>query len=170
MRLHIGGTEGRTGWTIVNAVPGPGVDYVGDCSELDAFDDGSVEEIYASHVLEHLSYVGQLPRALVGFRRVLRSGGRAMISVPDFEVICRLFVEPQRTPAERYHLMRIAFGGQTDEYDFHCVGLTFEFLSGLMAAAGFERIERLEEFGLFEDSSSQRFRGVLISLNLIAYR
>ena len=46
------------------------MDFVGDCSEMSQIADGSVDEIYASHVLEHLGYVEKLPRALAGIHRV----------------------------------------------------------------------------------------------------
>ncbi|MEW6690999.1 MAG: methyltransferase domain-containing protein [Pseudomonadota bacterium] len=170
MRLHIGGTEARAGWKILNVEPGPGVDYVGDCGDLGRFDGGSIEEIYASHVLEHLSYVNDLPAALKEWHRVLKPGGRALISVPDFEVVCRLFLDPRRDAAQRFYLMRVAFGGQQDVHDFHFVGLTFELLERYLAGAGFSRVERAGDFGLFEDSSAQEFQGTPISLNVIAYK
>lgn len=170
MRLHIGGKERREGWTLLDAAPGPHVDIVAHCGELSGLADGSVEEIYASHVLEHLSYVGELPRALKEWHRVLAPGGRAMISVPDFELLCQLFVDPSRDPNERFHIMRVAFGGQIDPHDFHRVGLTEEFLRSFLKGAGFRRIEAVEKFGLFEDSSEHEIGGVPISLNVIAWK
>ena len=53
--------------------------------------DGSVAEIYASHVLEHLSYVDELHQALAEFHRVLAPGGTLMASVPDFNLLCQAF-------------------------------------------------------------------------------
>jgi predicted SAM-dependent methyltransferase len=168
LRLHVGGQQKMPGWKILNAQPGLHVDYVGDCSDLSQFADQSVDQIYASHVLEHLSHVDALPRALAEFKRVLKKGGKAMISVPDFEVLCRLFLDPKHGPSERLHIMRMVFGGQIDEHDFHRVGLTFEILNGYLIQAGFERVERSGDFGLFDDTSSLRFSGVPISLNVIA--
>jgi predicted SAM-dependent methyltransferase len=63
-RRHIGGTEAKAGWKILNIEPALGVDYVEECKDLSRFEDGPIEEIYASHVLEHLGYVKDLPRAL----------------------------------------------------------------------------------------------------------
>jgi predicted O-linked N-acetylglucosamine transferase (SPINDLY family)/predicted SAM-dependent methyltransferase len=170
LRLHIGGWQMMPGWKILNIQPGPGVDYVGDCTDLSQFADGSVEEIYASHVLEHLGYGEKLPRALAEFRRVLKDGGMARISVPDFELLCRMFVDPRYSAEQRMHIMRMAFGGQVDADDFHYVGLSFEILSDFLKRAGFSRVERAGEFGLFEDTSMFRFAGVPISLNVIAYK
>jgi predicted SAM-dependent methyltransferase len=121
-------------------------------------------------VLEHLGYQSHLPRALREFCRVLRPGGAARISVPDFEVLCRQFLDPRATPEERFHCMRMAFGGQIDAYDFHHVGLTHEFLGRYLYEAGFSRVERVKRFGLFNDASELVVRGELISLNVVAYK
>jgi predicted SAM-dependent methyltransferase len=170
LRLHIGGTERKDGWKIFNIQPGPDVDFVGNCTDLGRFAEGSVAEIYASQVLEHLGYQEELPRALSEFRRVLRPGGLAMLSVPDFEAICRLFGDPRATHADRILLMRMAFGGQLDRFDFHYVGLTQDFLTEFLARAGFARFERVQRFGLFNDSSYQEVLGEAVCLNLRVYR
>jgi predicted SAM-dependent methyltransferase len=172
MRLHIGGGGGGRvpGWKILDIQAGPAVDFVGDCSDLGQFGDESIEEIYASHVLEHLGYLEELPRALAEFHRVLRKGGNAKISVPDFDTLCRLFVEPGLGLEDRIMVMRMAFGGQVDPFDFHYVGLSEDILGSLLKDAGFSRAERVDEFRMFPDTSSHRFRGALISLNLIAYK
>ena len=168
LRLHLGGRQPREGWKILNAQPGPGVDFVGDCADLSRFAEGSVREVYASHVLEHLGYQQALPRALAEIHRALEPGGRAFISVPDFDVVCRLFTDPRRTPHERFQLMRIAFGGQVDAWDFHYVGLNGEFLNDYLRRAGFAAVERVDGFGLFEDTSTLRVLGEPVSLNVIA--
>ena len=169
LRLNVGGTEKKSGWKIFNIQPGADVDYVGDCTDLRQFPDGTVDEIYASHVLEHVAYDVPLRRALAEFHRVLRPGGSASISVPDFEILCRLFLDARATARDRFHIMRMAFGGQTDANDFHHVGLTYEILSKYLTQAGFSRVERVEEFGLFHDDSSIEFLGQKISLNVVAH-
>jgi predicted SAM-dependent methyltransferase len=170
LRLHIGGTEPRPGWKILNVQPGTGVDFVGDCTDLGRFADASVQEIYASHVLEHLSYQDRLPRALGELYRVLRPGGKAMISVPDLEVLCRLFLDPRAKVRDRFEIMRMAFGGQMDAHDFHFVGLSYDLLYNFLFGAGFRRIEQVKAFGLFRDSSAIEYLGEPISLNVVAHR
>jgi len=170
LRLHIGGEEARDGWKILNVRAAPGVDYVGDCTDLSAFADGSVDDVYASHVLEHLGYQEKLPRALAELHRVLKKGGRARISVPDFEILCRLFLEARQNLHERIMIMRMAFGGQLDPYDFHYVGLSFDIFYDMLAHAGFSTVERVSEFGLFNDTSCARVLGTLISLNVVVYK
>jgi predicted SAM-dependent methyltransferase len=170
LRLHVGGKEKKEGWKILNIQAGPDVDFVGSATELGQFADGSVQAVYASHVLEHLGYKEELPRALTEFHRVLEADGKAMISVPDFETLCRLFLDPRHTLMERYSVMRMAFGGQTDEYDFHYIGLSYEILSKYLFDAGFTRVERVKLFGLFHDDSRLEYLGAAISLNVVAYK
>jgi predicted SAM-dependent methyltransferase len=53
----------------------------------------------------------------------VKQGGTVMISVPDLETLCHLFIHPQITPKDRHHIMRIIFGAQVDPHDFHYAGL-----------------------------------------------
>ena len=50
------------------------------------YDDNSIEEIRASHVLEHFSF-NDAKKALIEWVRVLKPGGRLRVAVPDFEKI-----------------------------------------------------------------------------------
>lgn len=170
LRLHIGGRVPKEGWKILNINPGPDVDFLGNCTDLSQFDDGSVAAVYASHVLEHLNYVEELPHTLNEINRILTPKGALYISVPDLECLIKLFIRPEITFKDRFMIMRMMFGGQTDAYDFHKVGLTFEFLCGFLKGAGFLYATRAPEFGLFNDTSSMRFLGQLISLNVIAHK
>jgi predicted SAM-dependent methyltransferase len=168
LRLHIGGKEPKDGWKILDIQPGPHVDFIGSCVCLDQFAEGSIAQIYASHVYEHLGHREELPAALKEAYRVLTPGGLLQISVPDLAAIALLMIEPNRTMLEQYILMHHLFGGQTDEHDFHKVGLTGPILRALLAIAGFQDVERVAPFGLFNDwSGGQRF-GRLISVNMQA--
>jgi predicted SAM-dependent methyltransferase len=168
IKLHIGGWEPRHGWSILDVNPGPHVDYVGNCKDLSFLKNASCSEVYASHVLEHLGYNGELQATLREIGRVLKPGGRLRVSVPDLEILCRLFLLPDLTPQHRFHVMRMIFGGRMDAHDIHYSGLTFEFLGRFMAEAEFRNIQRVSEFNEFKDTSSLRFGGVLISLNIEA--
>ncbi|MGE4064471.1 MAG: methyltransferase domain-containing protein [Rhodospirillaceae bacterium] len=170
LKLHIGGTTAKAGWSILNIQPGPGVDYVGSATDLSAIDDASCAEVYASHVLEHLAYDTELPQAMKEIHRVLKPGGRVRVAVPDLSVICRLFASPQSKFKDRYELMRMMFGGQTDEHDFHYAGLWPAFLDALLREAGFTNIERVSSFGEFKDASEATHSGERISLNMQAYK
>jgi predicted SAM-dependent methyltransferase len=168
-KLHIGGWVKAEGWEILDANPAPHVDHVGNANDLSRFADGTFAEIYASHVVEHLDFVGELQATLKEWNRVLAPGGRALISVPDLDVLAKLVLDKDRLNVEeRFHVVRMIFGGHTDKYDYHVVGLNEDFLTGFLETAGYVRMRRVEEFGLFEDTSSMVFKGVRISLNMIA--
>lgn len=170
-KLHIGGTAPRTGWEILNAIPADYVDHMGKADDLSRFDECTFSEIYASHVLEHLGYQAALPAALAEWYRVLIPGGLLMVSVPDLDALCEIFCQRDTLGFdERFMLMRMMFGGQTDSYDFHYVGLNEEFLSRYLCNAGFSSLERVSTFGLFEDCSGITFQGKAISLNMKAFK
>lgn len=166
-RLHIGGKTRAPGWTVLDIIPGPHVDIIGDCSDLSRIADNSCAVIYASHVVEHLGYNDTLPRALVEFHRVLAPGGQIMVAVPDLDMLCRLFTMPGLTPDDRFFVMRMMFGGRMDAYDVHLVGFNAEFLGSYLTNAGFVDLRRVENFGLFQDASAQLFKGHPTSLNVI---
>jgi predicted SAM-dependent methyltransferase len=169
LRLHIGGKSRHPGWHVLDVVPGEHVDFVGSCVDLSQFRDGSVAEIYASHVLEHLGYQKDLPRALSEFRRVLAPGGSVRLSVPDLQTLCELFLDPARSAQERFHVMRMMFGGQLDDADFHHVGLTEQFLSEYLKRAGFVDIMRVADLQGFDDTSRLVYGGRAISLSMVAH-
>lgn len=168
IKLHIGGREKRDGWMILDALPGPTVDHVGNCTDLSFLPDASCAEVYASHVLEHLGYDSELPKTLAGIYRVLRPGGRLRAAVPDLDTLCRLFLDRSLDGNGRFHVMRMMFGGRTTAYDVHYAGLNFEFLTAYLREVGFRDIRRVPEFGLFNDTSTLVFGNAPISLNVEA--
>jgi len=167
LRLHIGGEIAHPEWKIFNIHPGPVVDYAGHCADLSRFTDGSISEIYASHVLEHLRFKDELPAALREFYRVLQPGAMLRVSVPDLHTLCRLFLDPELSTLQRFQVMQMMFGGQTNDADTHYVGLDENFLGGYLSDAGFTGITRVDAFNLFDDTSAMRYK-LPISLNMTA--
>jgi hypothetical protein len=92
--------------------------------------DDSVDEIRASHCLEHFGH-RIVPDVLKDWVRALKPGGMLNIAVPDFGKIAENYVKgvPQNTEG---YLM----GGQTDADDFHKAQFDGEKLKRLLAAAG----------------------------------
>jgi predicted SAM-dependent methyltransferase len=170
IQLHIGGKEVHPDWKILDIESRPEVDYVGDASRLDLFEDNSVDAIYASHVLEHFYYGinNELTNTLKEWHRVLQPGGKLFISVPNLKTICYLYLNPKFTLKERFHLMRIIFGGQTNIYDVHKVGFDIDILGMYLQSAGFKKWGQVSEFNIFNDCSGLRILDTLISLNVIA--
>lgn len=130
IRLHLGcGGVSIAGFVPVDAKLGH------DVRKLD-YADGVVDEIYASHVLEHLPQADVLP-ALREWCRVLRVGGRLRVAVPDFAYVAREYLAGNvQLPLAEYIM-----GGQRDEHDFHRSVFDRESLKHLLEKAGFEHVE-----------------------------
>jgi len=167
-RLHIGGVERVKGWEVLNALPGPAVDYVGHAADLRRFPDALFVAIYSSHVLEHMDYTGDLQAGLREWRRVLAPGGLLYVSVPDLAVLAKLFLTDGLTMAQRFMVVRMIFGGHLNAHDYHNMGFDFDLLATFLSEAGFVEIERVADFGIFDDTSRVVYAGVPISLNVIA--
>ncbi len=167
-RLHIGGQKPLEGWKILDIAPGPFVDYVGDCADLSQFAANSVDELYLSHVLEHLGHQGEFEQALTGFFRVLKPGGVISVGVPDMQALCEIFLAPQTPLGVKFGVVNILFGGQKNPYDFHRAGFDENLLRHFLQAAGFEAVERLGNFGLIDDASTYEYAGRTVSLNMRA--
>jgi predicted SAM-dependent methyltransferase len=167
MKLHIGGKAKKDGWQLLNIMPLDGVDFVGDVCDMSQFPEGSIEEIYASHVLEHISQ-SKMMSTLEGLYRVLEPGGKLKISVPDLDVLCRSMLDPNLTPDNKFHVMRMIYGGQVNDFDFHYFGWNWLFMDSFLRGAGFSHIEKVDGFGLFKDTSDFKPYGAPISLNVVA--
>jgi predicted SAM-dependent methyltransferase len=172
IRLHIGGETALPGWKILNVQRRPGVevDFIGSCTDLSQFASGTVDQIYASHVYEHLNYTAELPRALMEAFRVLRPGGKLMAGVPDLEVLAAMILDRSLSFEERFFVQRMIMGGQTDEHDFHKTGFTFEILAHALRRVGFSRVEHVRSFGLVQDTTEKEVCGRRISLNVVAIK
>lgn len=167
-RLHIGGTKQKQGWEIFNIVSGRHVDHTGNALRMDRFQDNTFEKIYASHILEHLSYYQELPLALLEWKRILKPGGSIFLSVPDMDIICKFISDESLKIKDIIYAMRMLFGGQTNTHDYHKVGFNFRILHWYLEQAGFEQIIRVERFDIFQDSSMKKFKESFISLNVVA--
>lgn len=212
-KLHMGGKTRKEGWEVLNVLKGSAVDHVCNASDVCVlFDNNTFDELYSSHMAEHLDFCGELSNTLRAWLRVLKPEGKMYVSVPDMDVLAKLWLMPfaacgsdgdsvatststssanSSTAAstsststasasafsgsalsldERHKVMRMMFGAHIDDYDYHYVGLNEEILSDYLRQAGFVGIEKVVSFGLFDDTSEMKFRGVRISLNMCAYK
>lgn len=99
-------------------------------------EDGSVDEIRASHVLEHFPH-GEVQAVINGWVRALKPGGVLKVAVPDLRAIAEQYLEGTELPIQGYLM-----GGQTDSRDFHKAVFDFEALAGALRAAGLVAVKR----------------------------
>lgn len=139
-----------------------------DIRNLEGIKDGSVDEIYASHCLEHIPHTETL-KTLKEWSRVLKKRGIAWVSVPDFGFCVDFYRKNGLTD----WLVRLVWGDQVAPLAFHYVLFDFNLLSRHCADAGFSSIDRVSTLPYEgKDCSDLRdnIEGNLISLNIKAVK
>jgi SAM-dependent methyltransferase len=122
-----------------------------------AVEDGSVDVIRASHVLEHFPSAA-VPLVIENWVAKLKPGGLLKIAVPDFAYIAQAYIDGKELPIEGYTM-----GGQTDEDDFHKSMFDVPTLVDLFRGAGLTDIGRW-------DSDCQDCSRLPVSLNMRAVK
>ena len=112
-----------------------GRDHGSEIFPLLHYADESVEEIRASHCLEHFPH-GQVEAVVRDWARCLKKGGKLKIAVPDFAQIAQNYLEGKNQPTEGYII-----GGQIDSNDYHKAIFDRDRLRALLAGAGLVLIE-----------------------------
>jgi len=101
-----------------------------------SYPDNSIDEVRASHVLEHFPH-GQVLDVLKEWYRIIKPGGSIKIAVPDFEFIAERYVSNQEVNVQGY-----VSGGQVNEYDFHKCVFDTNGLTAVLQEAGFTHVIR----------------------------
>ena len=129
--------------------------------------DESVELLYCSHVLEHLS-LEELHSVLMNCYRHLQAGGIFRLVVPDLEVMAKNYIQ-SNNPEAAHEFMRITYLGkehrQRNLVSFlkdwlagnnHLWMYDYNSLSMELSRAGFQNIRRAK----FDDSGIDMFKDV----------
>lgn len=117
----------------------------------------SVDEIRASHILEHFSHTRTVD-VLKDWVAALKPGGMMKLSVPNFEALARGYINGEPWPFQGF-----VCGSHADAHDVHLVQFDYWTLSEAMRAAGLVGIHAWK--GDDEDCS-----GLPISLNLAGWK
>lgn len=152
LRLNLGcGDKILPGYVNCDALAARGqggsVDVQCDVTKALPFRDGSVDEILAVHVVEHL-WRWEVPDILREWGRVLRPGGRIVLECPNLLTACaELLRDPDRATGpgrEGQRTMWVLYGdpGWRDPLMTHRWGYTPRSLGALLAEAGFVRVRQ----------------------------
>lgn len=90
------------------------------------FDDASVDEIKAIHVVEHFSR-DEWPKIAKDWIRILKPGGRIVVATPNFPVLCAMYASGQ--PVDMHYAYISIFGSQEHDGQYHKQGFSHKSLS-----------------------------------------
>lgn len=175
LKVHLGsGNVNLQGWINVDARPLSHVHLRSSDLLIPGIADGAASVVYASHFLEHLNS-RELSVVLNEAWRILKSNGAILISVPDFELLARLFVEKEVSLSE---IQGAVLGGGTNPFDHHFQLFDKPRLAEILKKTGFTRVQAwdpVEVFGLeVNDFSNFRLTSVegkpLISINMMGFK
>lgn len=138
----------------------PGVDHVADIRSPLPFPDATFDHVSSRNCLEHVPW-REVDSVLREWARILKPHGTLDLWTPDFEYLCRQYLEGRadthleralRDDAARalagydasaWAMVKM-FGGQDYPENFHGAVLDETLVTRLLAAAGFERVTRQE--------------------------
>jgi len=171
--VHLGcGEVNHPDFVNVDAIPRPHVHYVGNISRLSMFRDQSVDFLYASHCLEHVSY-RKTVEVLAEWYRVLKPGGVLRISVPDLDLLIDIYESCDRN---LNYIIGQLYGGHDNSYNVHMAIFNRSSLEQLMISVGFEdcrlwspysdRLSAMEDFSSYKRKIGEA--SYPVSLNLEA--
>ncbi len=152
----------------------PHIHHVSDVCTLPMFKPDFADLIYACHILEHVSF-REVSAVLEEWCRVVKPGGVLRISVPDFDLMLKIYGDCGH---EIGSIIPMLMGGQGDSFDFHRSAWNFDCLQKALISAGFKEIHRWNseevEHHDFEDWASREImmgeKAYAISLNVEAVK
>lgn len=172
MKLHLGcGNRHIPGFTHIDLIDYPHIDYKNPIDDLSIFKDNSIDLIYNCHVLEHF-HKRRIPEVLKEWHRVLKPGGILRTSVPDFNQLIKVYKRERDINLIQGSLL----GGQTYLYNFHNMIFDCQNLTQYLIDTGFKDIKEWdwkETEHVNIDDYSQAYiphmdkeNGIMISLNI----
>ena len=178
MKLHLGcGKRFLPGFVHVDIIDYPHVDFVQDIRDLSFVECCSCDELYASHVLEHVERK-HLDRLLAEWVRVLKPGGALRLAVPDFDAVVEHFLEVG--PDAIDSVQGLIYGGQTHDYNFHHACYNFASLKRHLERHSILDLQRYEWRSFLPDGFDDYSRaylphmdfegGKLMSLNVVGFK
>ncbi|CAH0145509.1 methyltransferase domain-containing protein [Roseomonas sp. CECT 9278] len=141
--------------------PGVAPDILGSITDMSVVATASFDAVWSAHNLEHL-FAHEVPLALREFRRVLRPGGFALITLPDLQRVAELVAQDRLadpaylSPAGPIAPLDMLYGhgaaiAAGNAFMAHRTGFTARTLEAALVTARFDsvRVVRDEAYALW---------------------
>jgi predicted SAM-dependent methyltransferase len=139
MKLYLGSRDYKPeGFLTVDIDKHHEPDIVADVTDLSIIGSNSVEEICASHILEHLPWPLSY-KALAEWARVLRPGGRLRVAVPDLAALSAMIAEGHNVWAATALIYGV--GRLENALEAHQYGYTRGMLVSILRSLGFANFD-----------------------------
>ena len=149
--LHLGcGEYNLPGYINIDALSYPHIHYVRAIDDLSIFENNSIDLIYASHCLEHFPY-SQVPHVLSEWYRVLKIGGILRLSVPDFDLLLKIYTENGNNLE---NIVMPLMGEQDYKYNYHMTVFNYLYLEKFLLKVGFQSVQKWKPYTSKETSLS----------------
>jgi predicted SAM-dependent methyltransferase len=175
VKIHLGcGSIDHPDFINIDGLPAPHVHYIRAIDNLTLFKDNSVDLVYASHCLEHFPH-HQISKVLAEWFRVLKQGGILRLSVPDFDLLLKIYQENNN---DLNTILTSLMGVQNYKFNFHMTVFNQSTLDTFLKSTGFRKIREWSpdssELKKFQDCASLKLqvngKDYPVSLNLEAVK
>ena len=149
------------------------IDYT-SITDLNQFEENSVDLIYASHVVEYFDREEVVP-LLSEWKRVLKPSGVLRIAVPNFKNICTLYTSGMY-PADSFIGLLYGKMPMGEQTIYHKTTYDFDSLKKVLESSGYKNTRsydwRKTSHSQFDDHSQaylphmDKDNGTLMSLNV----
>jgi len=147
MKLNLGcGKLHREGYVGIDFNKENGAEVIHDLKDKLPYEDNTIDEIYASHIIEHFWWE-TIPTVLKDWYRVLKKGGVVDIWTVDFDKLIYHFMnhQPQHFKKTMVGINWRLFATNRFEGDAHHSMFNARYLGLLLSEAGFTKISRIPD-------------------------
>ena len=163
MKLNIGcGEKKLNGYKNIDCRKECNPDICDFIQNIKTFDGERIEEIYASHIIEHIPHE-DVPIIFERMHSWLKHGDKMFISVPDLKMISWLICGGYYD-----HVLMNFLYGDSREGMTHCWGYTENSLVKEVEKYSFKSLGKFEPF--HNDDSGFVYKGYPLSLNMLFER
>jgi predicted SAM-dependent methyltransferase len=141
--LHLGAGSSKLPGLINCDLFNPEADLKADASNLEMFEDGTIDLIESHHMIEHLSFI-DTERCFAEWHRVLRKNGFIILTFPDltgisfkwlkYSIIYPFFPKPDKLD----YIVSMLVGSQENEGMFHKNAFDIRRMSRILLKHGFK--------------------------------